>query len=205
MDELVDKIKFNLKQPLPGPVVQYQMAPSGRKQYAETVDTYTPAAVLSLIYPKQQEWHMVFIQRTAHLKDKHSSQIAFPGGRVETRDKDIVDAALREAEEEIGINRSHVQVLGELTPLKVPVSRFEVFPVLAYANSELNFTRQVSEVERIIEVPLETLTDHSFRAQQEIQLSNGMVLKDVPIFKYKNHTIWGATSMMLNEIIEILT
>ncbi len=96
-------------------------------------------------------------------------------------------------------------MLRELTPLKIPVSGYEVFPVLGYTNNELQFKRQETEVERIIEVSLRSLLDPRNRKVQEIKLATGLRLKDVPVFKFENDVIWGATSMMLNEIIDILT
>ena len=202
--KLIDKIKERLSTPLPGQDSQYQMAPMGRKEDAKQVESYTAAAVLALIYPKDDEHHMVFIQRTSHEKDKHSAQIAFPGGKIEENDESIISGALREAEEEIGVNPAHVEILGELTPLKIPISGFEVFPVLGYSKNALNFIRQETEVQRIIEVSIVDLLDPKFRIKKTLKLSTGMILKDVPAFNFDEDIIWGATSMMLNEIIDIL-
>jgi 8-oxo-dGTP pyrophosphatase MutT (NUDIX family) len=203
--EIIEHIKKSIQKPLPGPAIQYQMAPIGRQENVESVTFYKEAAVLSLIYPKNQIPHMVFIQRTSHQKDKHSAQIAFPGGKIEETDQSIIDGAIREANEEVGLDPRHVEVLCELTPLKIPVSGFEVFPVLAYSKSELSFVRQKSEVARIIEIPIEELLNPANRRMEEIFLSTGLKLKDVPAFRFNNDVIWGATSMMLNEIIDILT
>jgi 8-oxo-dGTP pyrophosphatase MutT (NUDIX family) len=203
--KIIEHIRRSISQPLPGPDSQYRMAPIGRKDYVNSVQKYKQAAVLSLIYPKNEIPHMVFIQRTSHEKDKHSAQIAFPGGRIEKSDSSRVAGAIREAYEEVGVDPNHVNVLRELTPLKIPVSGYEVFPVLAFAESELNFVRQASEVERIIEISINDLLNPDNRKVQEIVLSSGLRLNDVPVFKFDDDIIWGATSMMLNEIIDILT
>lgn len=181
------------------------MAPLGRREYVESVTLYREAAVLSLIYPRENVPHMVFIQRTSRKKDKHSAQIAFPGGRIEETDLSVIHGAIREANEEVGIDPKDVEVLCELTPLEIPVSGYKVFPVLAYTKSEINFIRQKSEVERIIEIPIKDLLNPSNRKVEEILLETGLQLKGVPAFRFENDIIWGATSMMLNEIIDILS
>ncbi|GLR18036.1 NUDIX hydrolase [Portibacter lacus] len=203
--QLIEQLKRRLESPLPGWDSQFHMAPFGRQEFMDKVLAYRKAAVLSLVYPKNDLWHMVFIERSAHEKDKHSAQISFPGGSAEEYDQSVIDTALREAHEEIGLDVSKVNVLAELTPLKIPVSKFEVFPVLAYSESELIFTPQVTEVARIIEVPIQMVVDPVKKGRKNIRLSNGMMINDVPIFNFDDDIIWGATSMMLNEIIEILT
>lgn len=201
---IVEDIKARLHVPLPGQDSQDKMAPLGRKELVHLVEKYTPAAVLALIYPKGEEAHMVFIKRSSHIKDKHSAQIAFPGGKIEDDDDSIIAGALREAEEEIGVAPSHINILAELTPLKIPVSGFEVFPVLAYTDQEMNFIRQESEVERIIEIAINDLIDPGAFSKMDLDLNSGLTLNDVPVFNFNGDIIWGATSMMLNEIIDIL-
>lgn len=197
---LADRIKY----PLPGPQAQFEMAPMGRTEFTNSVKNYRHAAVLCLLYPKVEDLHMVFIKRTSHEKDKHSAQIAFPGGKMEKSDQDHRETALREANEELGIIQNKVEIIGDLTPLKIPVSRFEVFPVLAFAQEQPDFILQESEVEGIIEVSIQELTNPINRKVSTIQLSNGMSLPEVPIFEFGKTVIWGATSMMLNEVIHLL-
>jgi len=202
---LVDRIKKNLDVGLPGLSALYEMAPMARMEHEAMIETYTAAAVLALIYPKNEEWHMVFIQRASHKKDVHSAQIAFPGGRVEAEDQSMIHAALREANEEVGLDPEEVTILAELTPTKIPVSGFEVFPVLAITEKPPEFVRQESEVEEVIEIPIASIIDPSMKKKMNIKISSGRELQDVPIFNFNNRIIWGATSMILNEVIQILT
>ncbi len=196
-------LKKKLQEGLPGSQSQVEMAPLGRAEYAASVSDYKKAAVLCLLYPKSGAWKMVFIQRAFHEKDKHSAQIAFPGGKMEDDDRSFEETALREANEEIGIDPRDINVLGPLTPLKIPVSRFIVHPILAFMDYEPTFLLQESEVERIIEVSIEDLMDSRKKTQGPVQLSNGIEL-NVPLFDFDGTIIWGATSMMLNEIIHLL-
>lgn len=202
--ELIKNIQEKINSGLPGSDTQYEMAPLGRAEFANSVKNYTEAAVLCLLYPKFNEWHMVFIQRTSHDKDKHSAQIAFPGGKMEKEDKTYIETAMREANEEVGVKKGDINIIGELTPLKIPVSKFEVFPVLAYTEIQPIFIPQVSEVAKIIEVNINELINPANRKSKNIKLSNGVELENVPVFEFEENIIWGATSMILNEAIHII-
>ena len=202
--DLIQKLKYRIETPLPGIETQYEMAPLGRAELIRPEMQFTKAAVLCLLYPRDNNWSMVFIQRTSHEKDKHSAQIAFPGGKMDDKDENLWFTALREAEEEIALNPISVLKIGDLTPLKIPVSKFEVFPYLAYTTETPQFIPEEKEVDQIIEVPVPVLTDNANRKKKKIKLSNGISLPDVPIFNYHDHVIWGATAMMLNEVISMI-
>ena len=202
--QLINKLKRRIQKPLPGTFAQYEMAPLGRKEFAQSVTNYTAASVLALLYPKASDWHMVFIKRTSHKHDKHSAQISFPGGKMEESDESYIANAVREANEEIGLEPAKVQIIGELSSLQIPVSGFEVFPVLAYYETPPLFIPQITEVAEIIELPLDVITNNAFRKSKNIALANGVSLHDVPVFEYETTTIWGATAMILNEIIHLI-
>lgn len=202
--EVVKILESKIKLSLPGVTAQYEMAPLGRAKSLDLSKSYTKAAVLCLIYPKRNVWHVVFIQRSSHEKDKHSAQIAFPGGKMEDEDKSYVDTALREANEEIGLELNSVKIIGPMTTLKIPVSGFEVFPILAYASSDLNFVAQPTEVEEIIEIPLRAILDSHNRKKKAVTMASGYRLTDVPLFEFGDVVIWGATAMMLNELVHLL-
>ncbi len=201
---LIEQLKSRFANGLPGEDAQYEMAPLGRTEFVNSVKIYRKAAVLSLLYPKKEEWHMVFIRRTSHEKDSHSAQISFPGGKMENGDDTMIITALREANEEINLNIELVKIIGDLTPLKIPISRFEVFPILAYSEEPLIFEPQISEVDHIIEIPISQIINSSNKLSGEVRTSSGIVLNNVPIFDYNGNIIWGATAMMLNEIIALL-
>ena len=202
--QLINNLKRRIQKPLPGAFAQYEMAPLGRKEFAQSVTDYTTASVLALLYPKASEWHMVFIKRTSHKHDRHSAQISFPGGKMEESDESYVANAVREAKEEIGLEPTKVQIIGELSSLQIPVSGFEVFPVLAYYETAPLFIPQISEVADIIELPLDVITNNSFKRNKNIALENGVNLQNVPVFQHESTTIWGATAMILNEIIHLI-
>jgi 8-oxo-dGTP pyrophosphatase MutT (NUDIX family) len=202
--QLIKKIHSRFESPLPGVGAQYQMAPLGRAELTYKVRSYTEAAVLCFLYPKKDIWHMVFIQRTSHEKDKHSAQIAFPGGKRDVTDLSLRATAIREAHEEINLIPDRVNIIGDLTPLKIPVSKFEVYPVIAYAEYTPTFKAQASEVEQIIELPVMEIIDPNNKMTGPMQLANGVTLENVPQFNFDGTIIWGATAMMLNEVIHLI-
>ncbi len=192
---------------LPGSLSHTGMAHAVRKVEPPTDPTKTKdAAVLMTLFEKDPgDWHMIFIRRTSsHHKDKHAGQIGFPGGKSEAGDPDLMFTALREAEEETSIDLSTVDVLGALSPLYITVSKFLVHPYLAYTWKKPVLSPQESEVEEILELPLEHFLDISNRRDTRIRLQEGIILNHVPSFQVMGHTIWGATAMILNELLDII-
>ncbi len=160
------------------------------------------AAVMMLVYPKNQMAHLVLIQRNAY-PGVHSSQIAFPGGKIELADADFTQTALRETHEEIGILPTQIELIRPFTEVYIPPSNFMVYPFLGYSNSELIFQPDPAEVAHIIELPLmEFLSDENVIVQNmDTSYSKSI---DVPSFKLQGHFVWGATAMMLSELKETL-
>ncbi len=169
-------------------------------------NTREAAVLLTLFENSPGDWHLIFIRRgSSHQKDKHAGQIGFPGGKSEAHDRDLMYTAMREAEEEINIDLSGVDVLGSLSPLYITVSKFLVHPYLAYSWKKPDLTRQESEVEEILEIPLSAFLRSDSRKETRIRLSKGIVLNHVPSFQVNGHVIWGATAMILNEFLDILS
>lgn len=159
------------------------------------------ASVMMLIYPKNDIPHFVLIERTAST-GKHSGQIAFPGGRKEKTDADNSVTALRETEEEIGVLIEEQQLIMPLTAIYIPPSNYMVYPYLAFAKVELQFTPQPSEVKSIVEIALFELLDH--RNEKRTTLSTSYMKKvNVPCFYFGETMVWGATAMMLQEIKDL--
>lgn len=200
-DNLITNLEPAFEKDLPGRVIQYQMAHQVRqikmKQLIPPADV-RHAAVLALLYPKNQDVYFTLIRRTNH--GTHSGQVAFPGGGVEDQDETLEHTALREAEEEVGIRPEQVQVLGELTELYIPVSNRMVNPFLAYSTVPPKYVIQESEVQYVIEAPLNHLLDAQRIKETDLKVSQGFTLKDVPYFDIDGHVVWGATAMMLNEV-----
>lgn len=192
---------------LPGMEAQMLMAPPFREALLKQSVTLRAkaklAAVMALFYPnKQGETHLVFIVRKSS-PGVHSGQIGFPGGKPELGDVDLKATAVRETWEEIGVSSDSIHVLCPLTDLYIPPSNFNVFPYIGMTTSTPNFKRQPSEVESIIEIPLIDILDDSKRVFSLVSTSYGPKV-NVPAFNFEGHIVWGATAMILMEIIELL-
>ena len=160
------------------------------------------AAVMMLVYPKNDVSHVVLILRNSY-PGVHSSQVAFPGGKVELEDAHLEMTALRETHEEIGIHPSLINVVRSFSEIYIPPSNFVVQPFLGYSTSELSFIEQPEEVAGIIEMPLEILLDESSITAHRLSTSYATDI-DVPAFVVNNHMVWGATAMMLSELKDVL-
>ena len=192
-----------LKQELPGKSAHAEMTPYRNVNFKETdVVIARRSGVLILFYAKKNEPHIVLIQRPKY-EGKHSGQVAFPGGKHEETDKDIIYTALREANEEVGIMMDDVEVIGQLSEVFIPVSNFVVAPVIGFINYHPKFNIDNYEVEELIELKLEDLTTIKELSLNKIILSNNTIIK-VPSFEFNNKIIWGATALMLNELRYIL-
>lgn len=203
-NHFVSDLKNILEQPLPGTKAQFLMAPDPTDYYNRFSDNYREAAVLALIYPIDGQLHLVFMERTSDDKrDKHAGQISFPGGKLEESDKSLMDCALREANEEVGIEPDQVQILGGLSKVFVFVSNFMVYPYVAYSEKRPNFVKDTDEVNEILEVPISDLLDESNHKKKDLTIRN-YLLKDVPYYDLKGHVLWGATAMMTSELMFLL-
>jgi len=204
MKTFPEHLKSELKKPLPGIEVQMQMAPPDRSlkhfPLLPQADSIV-AGVLIILYQHIDSVYTVFIQRPDY-EGVHSGQISFPGGRKEPEDIDIIKTALREANEEVGINLSKISVIGTLTPLFIPVSKTIVTPVISWTNKRPAFKIQEDEVVYLIEGDLKTFLDPSIIKIKRFKILGEM--RDIKYFDYNGHIIWGATAMILNELLEII-
>jgi len=133
----------------------------------------------------------------------HSGQLSFPGGQAESFDKDTLATALRETNEELGIEPGLVHVLGTLTPVYIPPSNFMVYPYAAYSAARPRFTLDPREVAGLIEVPLAALFDDA--ARQVIKMPiKPFGMTDVPCYNFWGNKVWGATAMILKEFKELV-
>jgi len=201
--EFIPELKQRLNSPLPGRDAQLKMASGSRRIYPIVPDNARTACVMIVLYPKNEGLHLVLMERTPNKHDRHSGQISFPGGMLEKTDASLKDGALREVEEEVGIQRDQIEVIGQISELYIPVSNFQVFPFVGYMDGAPSFIAQESEVKTIIEAPIGLLLAQETRQTKDLQI-HGITLKDVPFFNVFGHTVWGATAMMLSEFLEIL-
>jgi 8-oxo-dGTP pyrophosphatase MutT (NUDIX family) len=202
--EFVLSLEDRLKKPLPGRSAQLKMSSLRRIQdllKLSPSQDVTQSSVLILFYPTEGEIGLVLMLRPEY-KGVHSGQISLPGGKFEDDDESLIYTALREAKEEIGIDPSHVQVIGQLTEMYIPPSRFMVTPIVGYQAFKPKFTADPKEVAQIIEIRLSDLLDDRKVQIKKIKLSMGLSLK-VPSFFIDGHVIWGATAMILSELKEL--
>jgi 8-oxo-dGTP pyrophosphatase MutT (NUDIX family) len=203
LTSLVVKLRYRLQLLLPGIEAQLKMAHIERrlnKNLYKIPDTARIGAVLILLYEKDNEIKTVLIQRTEY-KGVHSKQISFPGGKQEPGET-IQQAALREAEEEVGVNKKDITIIGELTELYIPPSNFLVFPFIGCIDYLPSFLIQPEEVEEIIEVSLTELNNPEVIHEKSLTLSSGTVVT-TPYYEIQGRTVWGATAMILSEFLQI--
>ena len=205
----IENLKERFQLPLPGHAAQDKMSHASRKFYRKPPDNAREACVLALFYPKNKitggkEWNLVLIERqSSNPNDRHGGQISFPGGKLEENETKI-EGALRETEEEVGVKAEGVQVLGALTELYIPVSNFLVYPFVGYLEQEPVFIPQLSEVKNVLEVPIVHLQNTATRKLTNLKAGENLLIKNVPYFDVQNHIVWGATAMILSELLEML-
>ena len=162
-----------------------------------------PAAVLIPLYWDRAAWHLLFTLRTEQV-DAHRGQVSFPGGRLEASDTGPVDAALRESEEEIGLHRQDVRILGALDQRRT-VTRFLVTPIVGVIPWPYALTPNPVEVAQTFGVPLDWLADPSHvRLQSRLPSPSREHLSAFFFDAYEGRVIWGATARMTLDLIALL-
>ncbi|MFN3802509.1 NUDIX hydrolase [Belliella pelovolcani] len=200
--DIIQRVEKMLTQPLPGRVGQMMMSPQpvDETRFAEgALKNPRRGAVLMLFYPDEDQTLVPFIKRPSY-EGVHSGQVAFPGGKWEEQDEDLSMTALREAEEEIGIDQKKVKLLGKLSDLFIPPSNFLVSPFIGFLEETPFFKPDPYEVDRIINCPVNQLTDLSIRKEGKITV-RGKYQLNAPYFDIENEMVWGATAMMLGEFM----
>ena len=160
------------------------------------------SAVLILFYPHKESIYLPLILRPQY-DGVHAGQMAFPGGRMERTDRDLTQTALREAQEEIGIRVQDVTVLGQLSELFIPPSNFYVQPVVGMLTARPDFYPDPREVDAVVEVRLDTLLDKTIVGDSQIEVRG--ITVDAPYYAIEGHRVWGATAMMIAELLAVLS
>jgi 8-oxo-dGTP pyrophosphatase MutT (NUDIX family) len=158
------------------------------------------AAVLAPLFNKEGSCHLLFTKRTDQVK-YHKGEISFPGGMLDEEDLSLERTALREAFEEIGLQEKDVQLIGSLDDI-ITTTQFIVTPFVGFFRYPYPFKTSPVEIAELIEVPLSFLLDRENFAEYEI---TRMGRKDVVYaYKYKEHTIWGATARILKQFLDLI-
>jgi 8-oxo-dGTP pyrophosphatase MutT (NUDIX family) len=181
---------------------QNKMAPNPRAYFRPPEKEGAPnkGAVMLIIYNKDNNSNLLFIKRQENLKT-HPGQISFPGGTHEDKET-FLETALRETQEEVGIAPNTLEVLGCLSPVYIPPSDFIVHPFVSWHDSPPVCTPCHDEVAEIIEVPIKELLNNGSKSS-EIRINKGAEIT-IPYFRIKEHKVWGATAMILSELLERL-
>lgn len=191
--KLISKIK---NKSLPGLSAQLKLAPIGRSLQYNFQNPYKIAAVALIIYPdEEKETRLILIERNQY-EGVHSGQVSFPGGKQEINDSSLAQTALRESNEEIGINIDSLVLLKKLSKIYIPPSNFLVTPFLFFSDQNLNFQPN-DEVKNILIPSLSNVLNFQIKSSENQTIVN-------PYFLYNNFKIWGATAMILNELVEII-
>lgn len=192
-----------MARPLPGLAAHRRLVPPERRPDLGKAfpNERRVAAVLALLYPMNDRVCCALIRRPSY-PGVHGGQIAFPGGQVESEDRDLLHTALREAWEEVGIQAEKVQRPTELTRLYIPPSRYEVVPFLGLSDRRPDFILQTSEVDELIELPLEELLKPKVYGEVSVHTTRGLL--NVPAYQWRDEIIWGATAMIVAEISDLL-
>lgn len=204
-EEFLGKINDLKSYPLGGQEAQFRLAPTLRLGYDdEKIKARKPkkAAVLALFYPDNNNQTTFLLTKRASYKGTHSAQISFPGGKMDSEDTSLEETALREAFEEVGIEKKSIEIIREITDVYIPPSNFLATPFIAFSNTKPSFTSNY-EVDEILEVKLTDLLDDS-NIDSIIMNTSYMENISVPCFKLNDYIVWGATGMMLSEIKELI-
>jgi len=208
LHSLIQEIQEELATELPGLDAHEKMTPYQRKSAKEALELNLQpriAAVLILIYLKENTLFFTLTKRKKY-NGHHSGQISFPGGKNEN-DESIKETALRETEEEIGIEKNSISIIGKLTQVYVPPSNFIINPFIGYIDYSPQFEKQEREVESILEVPIEQLLDDCNVKIKKIPLTKYAkknIEMEAPYFELNKQIVWGATAVILSEFKDLL-
>lgn len=203
MNDLIHFLKDRLSKNLPGKKAQIQMAPTpvsgGDIRQMKAPNDASQSSVLVLLFPnEEQELELVLTLRSHDID--HGGQISFPGGRAEEGET-VTQTALREAREEVGIDSKLITVIGRLSDLYVAHSNNLVTPVLGYVDHRPGFEKNPAEVEEIFTVELRSLLHKKNLTVENWDLPPHTY--KVPYWDIHRVPLWGATAMMLNELLEL--
>lgn len=205
MQDFYEKMRRRLQQPLPGEVSHLKMLPTLNGGQRVKFRNETPArrgAVLILLYEEKGEIKFPLIQRPVY-DGVHSGQVALPGGKFESGDIDLFQTALRETEEEIGVSRNQIEIIGAMSEFMVSASNHLVLPVIGVTSILPQFVPDQKEVDEVFSAEISSLIKSENIKSKIIQTHHGHSLL-APYFDIQGRVVWGATAMMLSEFVTII-
>ena len=205
MESFINFLTNALKAGLPGQDAQALMMPtlSDRSRFSlEAKKDAREGGVMILLYQKDEIIHFPLIQRPDY-DGVHAKQMSFPGGKKDADDSSLIVTAMRETEEEIGVESSKIVVIGALTELFIIAINFNVLPVIGFVNEPPCFVADEHEVDEIIEVKVTDLMDEDKQKEKPLTILQGITI-NAPYFDLNNKVVWGATAMILAELKHIL-
>lgn len=203
-NQFIEELKQRLQEPLPGREAQSIMAPRpiSEKRFSEDPEKPAkPGGVLLLLYWDGHDFRIPLTKRPEY-NGAHSGQISFPGGKVDPRDMSYVDTALRETEEEIGITRDKIQVLGQLSELFIIASNFKVYPTVGFIDGSPRMMPDAREVMAIHTPALSELRNEELRGVKTMHFPPYTIQS--PYFDVSGEIVWGATAMILGEFLTVV-
>jgi len=199
------KLKQALNSELPAWKAHLKLAPIERAEaikLQKIVADPKPSAVMLILYKEDKETKVLFILRSVY-DGAHSGQISFPGGQKEDTDTSLIETAIRETQEEIGIKVDSADIVGKLSNLYIPNSNFIVEPYVAFLENIEELIPDRSEVQQIYRIHLNQLLDEKTIQTKEVLFLNARSIS-APCFYVDELIIWGATAMILNELVDII-
>ncbi len=202
----LDLIKLSkaLLEDLPGEAAQFKMAPLARKRLSEMPlgdESIRKAAVMIPLFRSLETDCLLLTVRSVY-EGVHSGQVSFPGGKFDENESDPIHVALREMEEEVGIKAAQVKIIGKLSPLYIPVSKMHVQPVIAWVH-DTKWLVNTYEVAQLLEVPIHHFFQTNVIKKKSMEFSPGIPV-EVPYFDIQGHVVWGATAMIISELLSVL-
>jgi len=191
---------------LPGEIAHIPLLPSGRKVSSEVrhraINPFPSAVAIHIVIEETNDISLVLIERSKY-SGAHSGQIAFPGGKVDIRDLDLLSTARRESEEEIGLSISVGEYIGELTPVYIPISNFDIYPFVILHEKLPTLVANEREVKEIIISSLSTFSKQNAIQYREVEFVKGNGNTTVPGFTIGDKWLWGASALIVNELATI--
>jgi len=203
--DFIERLKSELSADLPGVDAHVKLAPGMRVNDIKTgitPDHALESAVLIILYPVNSRLYTVVILRNEY-DGAHSGQISLPGGKAEKSDIDFEYTAIREAQEEIGIIPSSMNIIGQLSLFYVRPSNFIIYPYIAYCSRRPDFHADAIEVQRIIEIDIFNEINSDRIVNKTITFRNNLQV-NAPGFEIGGEFMWGATAMIFSELIHVL-